>query len=1136
MPEQPVTNEHPTDTPPDPSDVAELGGANPVEAGVHSSGLAIIASKIGPAAPGRAVMRRPRLVDWFDRQSRARLILVSAEAGYGKSTLLNEHALNAAVNCVWYRIETSDGDWITFLSYMVAAMREVAPGFGRSTEALLRNVAAMGSTREVVLGQFLADLGTLDLGPTDIVLDDYHLIEGSADVRMILGRLLERAPAEMRIILAGRGRPNLALGRLVAQGQVSELTIDDLRFSKSEINELFSTTYRQPLDKGACDIIAERTEGWAASLQLVSASIAVSRPSEVGAFIEALDGARGPIYDFLAEEVLTRLSPRTQRVLIHASLIDRVRPILVSAALSILSDPPNDKAVRAALDDAEALGLFADRGTESGGRVHPLFRQFLAHQLELVSSPSQIRKMHHAIAVEAQPLDWLVAAKHFALANEPDQAMRVLGSAASEALGTGAWGAAVQVLDLMPDTTPPPSVEVIKARALVSDGKPDEAIQLLNEVGAKELEDDERALVSLARASAHQTGGHGAALWEEVRILQQSGHSDPVVNRLADAWALIGAACAGGSITRARSSLDTLARSAGKQSLSHFEGIALHNSATAALSQADYDDAVRISGRARAVMANSPPDASIQPSTMMVEALAIAEVGELDRGIALAQEAVSSAGAHLDVVADAAYFAAIRGNLQDASVLEARLAREMANGPTQVGTPHQLEVARITRLLASGRFDSALSSAQGLVAQSGDELDGISRGKYLVATASYLSGAQQLQAVVSEARQAIQRQQAWRWEYRLRLVESAVDRDGSALSRWIEECERASQLAILESADVLGASLHLLDDFPEALDKSITHHLSRWRPVLLRQLKEPARVSGPAAARLLARLGSYDDVETLASFERRTASGSKSRLSRTLVRRISPTLRVHDLGRTTYEISGSEGRTSAARRKALSLLLFLVTRPKQTATREQVMEELWPNQNPSSAVNSLHQTLHFVRRDIAPWSEGSITADYVPLDSELIYLDPELVQVDSVAFMRQATEALARSDLGRAGPSISELYTGRFAPEFEYEDWAEDWRTLLHTQFLLLTQATADALVSERRSQQAIEVLTRAVEIDPLAFDIRATLIRTLTDVGATDAAGEHYRRYANLTERELDERAPTFGEVVGGTETQADA
>ncbi len=307
-----VTTEPSTSAPAETAGRAEIQ-ERPAEPDVHSSGLAIIASKISPATPEPTVLTRPRLVDWFGQQAQGRLILVSAEAGYGKSTLLNEFALRTRDKCVWFRMETSDGDWITFLSYMVATLREVSPDFGRSTEALLRNVAAMGSSREMVLAQFLADLSSVEPGRIAVILDDYHLVETSLDVRMILSRMLERAPEGMYFILGGRGRPNLALGRLIAQGRVSELTVDDLRFTLAEIEQLFSETYGQPLDGKACRVIAARTEGWAASLRLVSASIAVSQPSEVAAFIDALSGAMGPIYDFLAEEVMTRLSVQTRQ-------------------------------------------------------------------------------------------------------------------------------------------------------------------------------------------------------------------------------------------------------------------------------------------------------------------------------------------------------------------------------------------------------------------------------------------------------------------------------------------------------------------------------------------------------------------------------------------------------------------------------------------------------------------------------------------------------------------------------------------------------------------------------------------------------------------------------------------------------
>ena len=170
MTKQSVTSERPSAPPEAPSSTQARTGLNSPEP--HPSGFAIIGSKIGPAAPARSILARPRLVDWFEQHARARLFVLSAEAGYGKTTLLGEFANHTRDRVVWYRLERSDGDWITFLSYLVAALRDVWPEFGKSTEALLRNVAAMGSSREVVLGQFLADLSSAEAGRVAVILDD----------------------------------------------------------------------------------------------------------------------------------------------------------------------------------------------------------------------------------------------------------------------------------------------------------------------------------------------------------------------------------------------------------------------------------------------------------------------------------------------------------------------------------------------------------------------------------------------------------------------------------------------------------------------------------------------------------------------------------------------------------------------------------------------------------------------------------------------------------------------------------------------------------------------------------------------------------------------------------------------------
>ena len=140
MPNQPVASEHPAvpAATPQQTHAPRLNAAEP-----HPSGFAIIGSKIGPAAPARSILARPRLVEWFEQHARSRLIILSAEAGYGKTTLLGEFSTHTRDRVVWYRLERSDGDWITFLSYLVAGLR-VATGlsYQASVDGALDELAA----------------------------------------------------------------------------------------------------------------------------------------------------------------------------------------------------------------------------------------------------------------------------------------------------------------------------------------------------------------------------------------------------------------------------------------------------------------------------------------------------------------------------------------------------------------------------------------------------------------------------------------------------------------------------------------------------------------------------------------------------------------------------------------------------------------------------------------------------------------------------------------------------------------------------------------------------------------------------------------------------------------------------------
>ncbi len=196
------------------------------------------------------------------------------------------------------------------------------------------------------------------------------------------------------------------------------------------------------------------------------------------------------------------------------------------------------------------------------------------------------------------------------------------------------------------------------------------------------------------------------------------------------------------------------------------------------------------------------------------------------------------------------------------------------------------------------------------------------------------------------------------------------------------------------------------------------------------------------------------------------------------------------------------------RRRALALLLYLATRPSMTATREQVLESLWPEADPESATNSLHQTLFFLRRDIEPWFDEDTSFTYVSNEGDLVWLDDHLVAGVSATFVaRVASLPLTASPQARA--AALEMYTGKFAPEFEYEDWAMAWRDRLHAQFLALGELHVRDQWETGSVQHAIATAQRMLGLDADAVAFEAALVALYAQTGAEAAAAKQYEHYA---------------------------
>ena len=183
------------------------------------------------APPLRAeTLPRERLLDWLSVKIHNRIVIVAAEAGYGKTTLLADFTRRTRVRMLWYRLDLADRDPMVFLHHLVGAVRLRVPDGCSGAFGLLSEVGPTGPSVDVIVDAVVRGLGDLPNDASALVLDDYHVVEDSPDIRPIVREILARSPERLTLVFSSRKPPQIPIARLRAQGEVAELRTADLRF------------------------------------------------------------------------------------------------------------------------------------------------------------------------------------------------------------------------------------------------------------------------------------------------------------------------------------------------------------------------------------------------------------------------------------------------------------------------------------------------------------------------------------------------------------------------------------------------------------------------------------------------------------------------------------------------------------------------------------------------------------------------------------------------------------------------------------------------------------------------------------------------------------------------------------------
>ena len=387
------------------------------------------------------LVSRPRLHQQIAQGLRGPLTLITAPAGFGKTTLMASYIPGCEMPVAWLSLDMNDNQEARFLTYLIAALQEIDYTIGN--EAAQLGVSQQASP-EAILTSLINDLDTIGK-EIILVLDDYHFISSQAVHEQVFF-LLEHCPNSFHLVITSRSDPPVPLARLRSRGQLVELRAEDLSFSEPETAQFLNDVMSLCLDARSVSALKERTEGWIAGLQM--AALSLRDRKDVTRFIEKLSGTNRYIMDYLLEEVLARQTPEVQRFLLYTSILERLTAPLCNTLLK--DEAEEDSSIILDYLDRANLFLVTLDDERTWYRYHHLFADLLHSRLNQVY-PGLTRQLHLRAAawLEREGLT-VEAINHSLSAGEYDGAARLVEENTTRLLAQGELNALMSWIEMLP--------------------------------------------------------------------------------------------------------------------------------------------------------------------------------------------------------------------------------------------------------------------------------------------------------------------------------------------------------------------------------------------------------------------------------------------------------------------------------------------------------------------------------------------------------------------------------------------------------------------------------------------------------------------------------------------------------------
>lgn len=1031
-------------------------------------------------------VHRARLVNQLHDHIERKLILISAAPGCGKTSLLIDFAHNTDLPVCWYALDETDRDATTLFEYLIFAIGQRYPGFGRRATALLRGMRGAAPGVHAMVAVLVNEIQETIPEYFVLILDDYHLIEDSAPIQSFFDLFLRYLPENCHIILATRTVPNLPLVRLAAYQEVAGLGTDELSFNAEEIQALIQAQYSLNMPHDIAEEVARQSEGWITGILLTAQTFWRD-------MVENLTRARGSpeqIFEYLAREVFTLQPPRVRQFLLESSILRQMNPALCDELRE-----SNDAGE--IIDWIEQRNLFVVRleGPGPWYKYSRLFQEFLQSRLRS-EREADFAALHRraALLLEGRKMH-SDAIYHWFQAGEYVEACRLVESIAPALYEAGRLEILRGWIDTLPEqvVAHAPDLLVTRARIYIQRGEPQLARQALDQA-AREFEasgqaSGEATVLVYRSAIATREGKYQEAVEACRSALERLDRGDKQLTAAAHRnlglgyWGLGQLDRAHDELVRALALYENLGSTYHVANVHQELGVCLRALGNTAGADLHYRKSLTLweqigNDEALAIVLNSM-------------AVSRHHRGEYDEALHLFEEALARAREATGVRVEGYILAGMADVYRDlGDYADCQALYSAALDQANLSGDGFLTVYALDALGNTARLRGDYVAATGLLRQAMSEAEMHHSGRELGFVETSLGLLMTESGDVQDA---------------LACFERAVEhlaptgaRADLARVHFLQAQAHYRARQYRQATERLRAALDLV--YQVGMDQFM---VAGGKPAIPMLRYAERRLEDPRVGFLLTRIEAFTRmVATRQAAEVESRAAAEPPVHSLEIRALGP-------GKVIREgVQVTQPNWGAA--QARELFFYLLDNPGRS--KEQIGLVFWPELSSARMTSAFHATLYRVRR--------AIGRDCILYENERYAFNTridfwyDVSEFETLLEQAESPKPLTDEAAEQYQRAIG-LYRGEFL-EDSFSDWVSPRREAIRRLFLNATCRLAAFYVARGEHQKAIELSQKALEQDGFWEEAHRQLMRSYAGLGERAQALQHYDRLAFMLREEL--------------------